>query len=136
MPNPRLPLCFAYSCLAGCGHCKRLVPEYQKLGEAIASDPKLRGRVLIAKVDADAHRSLGEKFGVRGFPTLKWVSASSVCVKRAGSWCQAVGCAAAAKLRPAPRLRPLPSAPAPRSSRTARLPILSSKALAAPHLHA
>lgn len=25
-----------------------------------------------AQVDADAHRSLGEKFGVRGFPTLKW----------------------------------------------------------------
>ncbi|KAL4458829.1 hypothetical protein ABPG75_013694 [Micractinium tetrahymenae] len=55
-----------------CGHCKRLVPEYTKLGEKIASDPKLKNRVLIAKVDADAHRELGEKFGVRGFPTLKW----------------------------------------------------------------
>lgn len=46
-------------------------PVYGKLGAAIAKDPKLRNRVLIAKVDADAHRSLGEKFGVRGFPTLK-----------------------------------------------------------------
>ncbi|KAL4435932.1 hypothetical protein ABPG77_000694 [Micractinium sp. CCAP 211/92] len=55
-----------------CGHCKRLVPEYTKLGEKIASDPKLKNRVLIAKVDADAHRELGEKFGVRGFPTIKW----------------------------------------------------------------
>jgi len=27
---------------------------------------------LAAQVDADAHRSLGEKFGVRGFPTIKW----------------------------------------------------------------
>jgi protein disulfide-isomerase A6 len=102
--------------IAGCGHCKRLVPEYTKLGEAIAADPKLKNRVLIAKVDADAHRELGEagagkaavvlgqqvpgcvsdstsihapgvppdsarscchsfageKFGVRGFPTIKW----------------------------------------------------------------
>lgn len=44
---------------AGCGHCKRLVPEYTKLGEKIAADPKLKNRVLIAKVDADAHRELG-----------------------------------------------------------------------------
>lgn len=56
----------------GCGHCKHLVPHYSKLGAAIAKDPKLRSRVLIAKVDADAHRSLGERFGVRGFPTIKW----------------------------------------------------------------
>ncbi|PSC76638.1 disulfide isomerase [Micractinium conductrix] len=55
-----------------CGHCKSLVPVYQQLGEAIAADPKLKNRVLIAKVDADAHRELGEKFDVRGFPTLKW----------------------------------------------------------------
>lgn len=35
------------------------MPEYSKLGEKIASDPKLKNRVLIAKVDADAHRELG-----------------------------------------------------------------------------
>jgi protein disulfide-isomerase A6 len=28
--------------------------------------------VVIAKVDADAHRKLGERFDVKGFPTLKW----------------------------------------------------------------
>ena len=28
--------------------------------------------VVIAKVDADAHRDLGGKFGVSGFPTIKW----------------------------------------------------------------
>lgn len=55
-----------------CGHCKHLTPEYKALGEQVASDPKLKSRVLIAKVDADAHRELGEKFGVRGFPTIKW----------------------------------------------------------------
>ena len=28
--------------------------------------------MVIAKVDADAHRPLGEKFDVKGFPTIKW----------------------------------------------------------------
>jgi protein disulfide-isomerase A6 len=36
------------------------------------NDPKLKNRVVIAKVDADSHRSLGEKFEVRGFPTIKF----------------------------------------------------------------
>ena len=27
---------------------------------------------MIAKVDADQHRDLGSRFGVKGFPTLKW----------------------------------------------------------------
>lgn len=54
-----------------CGHCKRLTPEYKKLGEAIATNPKLNSRVVIAKVDADQHRELGERFQVQGFPTSK-----------------------------------------------------------------
>jgi len=37
----------------------------------------IRDNVVIAKVDADAHRSLGEKFDVKGFPTLKWFPAGS-----------------------------------------------------------
>lgn len=57
-----------------CGHCKRLVPEYKALGEAIESDPKLKARVVIAKVNADEHRSLGERFEVRGFPTIKFLA--------------------------------------------------------------
>ncbi len=28
--------------------------------------------MVIAKVDADKHRELGSKFGIQGFPTLKW----------------------------------------------------------------
>ena len=50
-----------------CGHCKRLEPEYAKLGDAFANEKD----VVIAKVDADAHRELGQRFGVRGFPTIK-----------------------------------------------------------------
>lgn len=55
-----------------CGHCKHLTPEYKKLGEAILKDSTLKSRVVIGKVDADAHRSLGERFGVQGFPTIKF----------------------------------------------------------------
>lgn len=55
-----------------CGHCKRMVPEFQKLGELIQADPKLKNRVVIAKVNADNHRSVGEQFDVKGFPTIKW----------------------------------------------------------------
>jgi protein disulfide-isomerase A6 len=57
-----------------CGHCKSMVPEYKKLAELVAADPALKGRVQIAKVDADAHREVGERFAVKGFPSLKWVA--------------------------------------------------------------
>eukprot|EP00210_Caulerpa_lentillifera_P006033 g5765.t2 len=55
-----------------CGHCKSLSPEYKKLGAAVAADQKMSARVVIAKVNADDHKDLGTRFGVRGFPTLKW----------------------------------------------------------------
>lgn len=51
-----------------CGHCKRLAPAYEEVGEAFANEKS----VLIAKVDADGDRALGSRFGVRGFPTLKF----------------------------------------------------------------
>ena len=54
--------------LAGCGHCKRLAPAYEEVGEAFNDVEE----VIVAKVDADADRTLGGRFGVRGFPTLKF----------------------------------------------------------------
>eukprot|EP00475_Leptophrys_vorax_P005922 TRINITY_DN1359_c0_g1_i1.p1 TRINITY_DN1359_c0_g1~~TRINITY_DN1359_c0_g1_i1.p1 ORF type:complete len:387 (+),score=60.61 TRINITY_DN1359_c0_g1_i1:84-1163(+) len=56
-----------------CGHCKALTPTYDKLGSVFKADKN----VVIAKLDADAHRDLGEKFGVSGFPTLKWFPAGN-----------------------------------------------------------
>ena len=41
-----------------CGHCKRMVGEYKALGEAIEADPKLKSRVVVAKVGARS-RKLG-----------------------------------------------------------------------------
>jgi protein disulfide-isomerase A6 len=52
-----------------CGHCKNLAPVYEELADAFAH---AKDKVVIAKVDADAHRDLGTKFDVKGFPTLKW----------------------------------------------------------------
>lgn len=52
-----------------CGHCKNLAPVYEELAAAFAH---AGDKVSIAKVDADEHKSLGKRFGVQGFPTLKW----------------------------------------------------------------
>jgi protein disulfide-isomerase A6 len=64
-----------------CGHCKHLVPEYTKLGQMVMNDPKLRSKVVVAKVDADAHRSLGQTFGVTGFPTIKFFARGQAATK-------------------------------------------------------
>lgn len=55
-----------------CGHCKHLTPVYKVLGSKIANDPVLRNKVVIAKVNADEHRELGDRFQVQGFPTIKF----------------------------------------------------------------
>lgn len=57
-----------------CGHCKNLAPVYEELAFALEHG---KDKVQIAKVDADAHRDLGKRFGVQGFPTLKWFDGKS-----------------------------------------------------------
>ncbi|KAF8806958.1 disulfide isomerase [Phlegmacium glaucopus] len=56
-----------------CGHCKNLAPIYEELADAFAH---AKDKVIIAKVDADGEgKPLGKKYGVTGFPTLKWFDA-------------------------------------------------------------
>ncbi|KAL8543615.1 hypothetical protein ACS0TY_004257 [Phlomoides rotata] len=53
-----------------CGHCKKLVPEYEKTAFALSAiDPS----VALAKVDAseEQNKGIASDFEVRGFPTLK-----------------------------------------------------------------
>ena len=57
-----------------CGHCKNLAPTWEELATAFSSSAD---KVTVAKVDADQHKSLGQRFGVKGFPTLKWFDGKS-----------------------------------------------------------
>jgi len=52
-----------------CGHCKKLAPIYEELAQSFQFASE---KVSIGKVDADEHKSLGSKYGIQGFPTLKW----------------------------------------------------------------
>ncbi|KAJ7756451.1 protein disulfide isomerase [Mycena maculata] len=53
-----------------CGHCKNLAPVYEQVADAYAH---AKDKVIVAKVDADGEgKPLGTKFGVSGYPTLKW----------------------------------------------------------------
>eukprot|EP00961_Rhodomonas_salina_P094906 1276737-Rhodomonas_salina.1 len=51
------------------GHCKQLAPHYAKAATKLK---KLEPEAALAKIDCDAEKDIGEKFGVKGFPTLKW----------------------------------------------------------------
>lgn len=55
-----------------CGHCKKLAPIWEELALSLEGSD-----VQIAKVDADAEKSLGKRFGIQGFPTLKWFDGKS-----------------------------------------------------------
>jgi protein disulfide-isomerase A6 len=51
-----------------CGHCKHLAPVYETVGATFEAE----AGVVVAKVDADKHKDLAGRFGVKGFPTLKF----------------------------------------------------------------
>lgn len=57
-----------------CGHCKNLAPVYEELASSLEF---AKNKVQIAKVDADAEKDLGRKYGVQGFPTLKFFDGKS-----------------------------------------------------------
>jgi len=56
-----------------CGHCKSMIPAYEETAEAFSKESS----VVIADVDADAHKELATRFGVSGFPTLKFFKKGS-----------------------------------------------------------
>mmetsp|Transcript_31226 Transcript_31226/g.42436 ORF Transcript_31226/g.42436 Transcript_31226/m.42436 type:complete len:133 (+) Transcript_31226:397-795(+) len=48
-----------------CGHCKALEPEWNSAAS------QLKGQVKFAKVDATEEAGLAQRFGVKGYPTIK-----------------------------------------------------------------
>ncbi|KAH9624007.1 hypothetical protein KSS87_007023 [Heliosperma pusillum] len=51
-----------------CTHCKRLSPELDAAAPVLA---QLKKPIVIAKIDADKFRRVGDKYEIDGFPTLK-----------------------------------------------------------------
>ena len=54
-----------------CGHCKNLAPEWAKAAT------ELKGKVKLGAVDATVHNNLGQRYGVRGYPTIKYFGPGS-----------------------------------------------------------
>jgi len=48
-----------------CGHCKNLEPHWK------SAAGELKGKVKLGAVDATVHQELAQKYGVRGYPTIK-----------------------------------------------------------------
>ena len=57
-----------------CSHCKTMIPEWEKLADAY-SDAE---NVQIVEIDADKSRSIGKRYNINSFPTLKLFRADSL----------------------------------------------------------
>uniref|UniRef100_A0A671XFB3 Protein disulfide isomerase family A, member 5 n=1 Tax=Sparus aurata TaxID=8175 RepID=A0A671XFB3_SPAAU len=53
-----------------CGHCKKMKPEYDEAAEILNKGADSPG--VLAAVDSTVHKSVGDRFKISGFPTLKY----------------------------------------------------------------
>ena len=50
-----------------CGHCKTLAPTWVELAK------KMKGKINVGKVDCTTETKLANRYGIRGYPTIKYV---------------------------------------------------------------
>ncbi|URE14448.1 Ubiquitin-like autophagy protein Apg12 [Musa troglodytarum] len=62
-----------------CGHCQALTPTWEKAATV------LKGVATVAALDADAHKSLAQEYGIKGFPTIKVFSPGKLPVDYQGA---------------------------------------------------
>lgn len=56
-----------------CGHCKRLAPVFDELGELFGH---AQDKIQIIKLDGDSNRKTAKRFNIEYFPTLKYIDAN------------------------------------------------------------
>jgi len=59
-----------------CGHCKALKPKWEAAAVKVNLDDSIDA--TIAKVDAVAEKDLATRFGIEGYPTIKWFPRGSL----------------------------------------------------------
>ncbi|KAK7067363.1 Protein disulfide-isomerase A6 [Halocaridina rubra] len=55
-----------------CGHCKNLAPHWQKAAT------ELKGKVKLGALDATVHQVVASRYGVQGYPTIKFFNKGDV----------------------------------------------------------
>ncbi|ANQ06922.1 Protein disulfide-isomerase [Plasmodium coatneyi] len=50
-----------------CGHCKRLIPEYNEAANMLAEK---KSEIKLASVDATTENALAQEYGITGYPTM------------------------------------------------------------------
>jgi protein disulfide-isomerase A6 len=56
-----------------CEHCKTLEPIYEQLARIFRNEPS----VVIAAIDCDANKAAADRYGIQGFPTIKFFDRGS-----------------------------------------------------------
>ncbi|XP_013881156.1 protein disulfide-isomerase A5 [Austrofundulus limnaeus] len=59
-----------YLSLFGCGHCKKMKPEYDEAAEILNKAADSPG--VLAAVDSTVHKAVGDRYKISGFPTVKY----------------------------------------------------------------